>query len=173
MPDLTAAATDALWNALQEHQAAGSPVRSSWEHPLLTLAQTIARLRKMLAVEWKGQNAVPESRDALAQVLEQSAMAKWHQPLVMMEQCIEALELMAEEDFRWIPMQEARPVDGQAVLYYFEIVGTHPGFYEDGRLEGVCRDMFTGLFGGFLGDDVTHWMPMPGQPLPQAAQHAA
>ena len=63
----------------------------------------------------------------------------------------------------WISMEDRKPEEGQAVWYYFEVVGVHPGRYyktDDG-------DTFVGVR-GFLTDDVTHWMPLV-HPLPPGA----
>ena len=60
----------------------------------------------------------------------------------------------------WIRVDEHRPEVGQWVLYYFDRLGMHLGWYavdEDGS------DIFYGA-SGFLSDDVTHWMPMPDAP---------
>ena len=76
---------------------------------------------------------------------------------------VEKLEAMREEDFRWISRQEGFPQKDQAVIYYFDVVGAHPGHYRglDTSEHGYGLDVFTGDFGGFLGGDVTHWVPRP------------
>lgn len=67
----------------------------------------------------------------------------------------------------WIRTSDRLPDEGQAVFYYFSGVGVHSGHYrfypEDGPVLG---QVFHGPR-GFLGGDVTHWMPRSeGQPLP-------
>lgn len=59
----------------------------------------------------------------------------------------------------WMPIETA-PKDGQAVIYYFDMVGVHRGLYD------ATDDCFYGKQ-GFLCGDVTHWMPDIGQELPE------
>ncbi len=59
----------------------------------------------------------------------------------------------------WISVEDRLPEAGQGVIYYFEPVGVHVGHYS--RFDGV--DIFAGP-AGFLGDDVTYWMPLPPPP---------
>lgn len=60
----------------------------------------------------------------------------------------------------WILHEKTQPADGQAVIYYFDVVGVHRGHYD------ADIDTYYG-HSGFLGSDVTHWMPDEGQPLPE------
>lgn len=67
----------------------------------------------------------------------------------------------------WIKMSDRQPEHGQAVIYYFDMVGRHRGFYSTGLDEdGYRYHTFYGK-GGFLTDDVTHWMPDEGQEMPE------
>lgn len=66
----------------------------------------------------------------------------------------------------WIRLDERKPEEGQEVIYYFDMVGVHRGFYvTETDEEGYVHDIFYGK-SGFLTDDVTHWMPDTGQELP-------
>ena len=56
-------------------------------------------------------------------------------------------------DSTWISVNDKIPNDGQAVLYYFDVVGIHSGFYD------ADDDCFYGS-SGFLCGDVTHWKPL-------------
>ena len=58
----------------------------------------------------------------------------------------------------WIVMNKRSPIDGQPVIYYFEFCGVNRGHF-------AAPDTFYGRK-GFLGGDVTHWMPDEGQELP-------
>lgn len=58
----------------------------------------------------------------------------------------------------WIEMKDQPPTDGQAVIYFFDVCGVYRGHF-------AAPDTFYGDR-GFLGGDVTHWMPDEGQPLP-------
>lgn len=51
----------------------------------------------------------------------------------------------------WIKMGDRAPVDEQAVIYYFDVCGVYRGHFQ-------APDVFYGEK-GFLGGDVTHWMP--------------
>lgn len=76
---------------------------------------------------------------------------------------IQWLDGVNVEDFRWNTREEGFPRIGQSVIYYFEMVGAHPGRYagQDTSEEGGGMDLFGGDFGGFLGGDVTHWIARP------------
>ena len=170
MTDLTRAA-DMLWNSLQAYQVRKErPTRpaENRDHVLLDKAQTRRTLLTAPAFNWLFKNKAPASREALADAL--AADARWVAALEEVETAIAALDEMHEGQFRWIPLDEARPIENQKVLYFFEIVGTHPGRYA-GTDEGM--DLFVGLFGGFLGGDVTHWMPLPGFEINRAEEKAA
>lgn len=64
------------------------------------------------------------------------------------------------EQAAWISVTDRLPTEGQRVIYYFEIVGIHIGKYKKGE-DGT--NIFWGP-SGYLGDDVTHWMPLPPTP---------
>jgi hypothetical protein len=76
----------------------------------------------------------------------------------------------------WILVKDKTPIEGQAVIYFFEYVGVYRGHYteieyceEMGLDENGQRykgDQFY-CDGGFLTDDVTHWQPDEGQDLPE------
>jgi len=55
----------------------------------------------------------------------------------------------------WISMTKTKPEQGAKVWYYFEITGVSSGEYESNE----HGDTFFGE-GGFLTNDVTHWMPL-------------
>ncbi|EPB2891105.1 DUF551 domain-containing protein [Escherichia coli] len=52
----------------------------------------------------------------------------------------------------WVACSERMPEKGQKVIYYFDIVGVHAGYY-DGDNTFVKENG-----GGWLTGDVTHWM---------------
>ncbi|WP_241597696.1 DUF551 domain-containing protein [Rosenbergiella epipactidis] len=59
---------------------------------------------------------------------------------------------------RWIKFSDKEPKVGEAVLYYFEIMGIDVGTYEGDGL-------FVHKSGrNFLTGDVTHWMLLPPPP---------
>jgi hypothetical protein len=63
----------------------------------------------------------------------------------------------------WIRVDERLPEEGQAVLYYFSMVGRHRGHFTRWTdPDGYTYNVFHGKE-GFLSDDVTHWMPDDGQ----------
>jgi hypothetical protein len=67
----------------------------------------------------------------------------------------------------WVKMSDRKPEETQAVIYYFDMVGIHRGWYQVYTDEdGYKYDVFFGM-SGFLSDDVTHWMPDTGQELPE------
>lgn len=72
------------------------------------------------------------------------------------------LQAPETDDCFWLDASEHPPQDGQAVIYYFDVVGPHVGWY-------FHNDHGGGWSGhsGFLGHEVTHWMPLPG-PWPVA-----
>ena len=63
----------------------------------------------------------------------------------------------------WIKVTDKLPEEGQRVFYYFKKVGVHRGHYYTSEPYGST---FYGP-NGWLTDDVTHWMPDEGQPLPE------
>ena len=73
----------------------------------------------------------------------------------------------------WIKIKDEKPIEGQELFYYFKYVGVHAGKYKRKELpyhfikqRGVFMDVFYSK-GGYLADDVTHWMPRKeGDPLP-------
>ena len=175
MTDLTRAA-DMLWDSLQAYQAKKPRPARNWvdeeeekrAHVLLDKEKTRRTLLTAPAFHWLFRNKAPASREAVDEAL--AADLRWVPALEELDTAIAALDEMSEDQFRWIPLDEARPAENQKVLYFFEIVGTHPGYYA-GPEEGM--DTFVGLFGGFLGGDVTHWMPLPGFELGLAEEKAA
>ena len=70
----------------------------------------------------------------------------------------------------WILVKDQLPEEGQDVIYFFEFTGVSVGKYtlEDiGEfMPGATMNVFYGK-GGWLGDDVTHWMPYRPGPLPK------
>lgn len=66
----------------------------------------------------------------------------------------------------WINMEDRAPEDGQVVITYFEITGIEIAAYSclEGTEDNVFgRHCFSNK-SGWLTDDVTHWMPLPGIP---------
>jgi hypothetical protein len=59
----------------------------------------------------------------------------------------------------WIKYQDQQPEVNQKVIYFFEFVGAHRGTYH-GNWEFSSAK-------GFLGGDVTHWIPDNGQEIPK------
>jgi Protein of unknown function (DUF551) len=76
---------------------------------------------------------------------------------------------------KWIRIDEQLPADGQDVFYYFgHFDEVCKGKYRKGMPENVGGEMITiadnfFIGNGFLGDDVTYWMPRkPGDVVPEA-----
>lgn len=69
----------------------------------------------------------------------------------------------AESQSPWIRVKDQPPKEGQRVVYYFSIVGTHIGYYTQ---DEYGHDCFYGEH-GWLCDDVTHYIPIPELPLEQ------
>ena len=64
----------------------------------------------------------------------------------------------------WINIKDERPKKGQRVIYYFKETGIDIGrFSQEFIQHGVKGNTFHG-HGGWLTDDVTHWMPLPEVP---------
>jgi len=59
----------------------------------------------------------------------------------------------------WIEVKDRLPEEDQRVIYWFEHTGVHYGKFTMTE-HGAC---FYGP-GGWLTDDVTHWMPLPDPP---------
>ena len=62
----------------------------------------------------------------------------------------------------WIKIKDKPPKPNQRVIYYFKETGIHRGYYWYSH----GYDCF-GNPDGWLCDDVTHWQPDEGQPLPE------
>jgi len=63
---------------------------------------------------------------------------------------------------KWILVKDALPEEEQQVIYFFKDVGVHIGKF--------TREETTNIFygkKGWLGNDVTHWMPYRPGPLPK------
>ncbi len=66
----------------------------------------------------------------------------------------------------WIKIKDKLPNEGQKVWYYFEYTGVDLGWYTQTKFpEEVVRKkhIYGNQFyndGGFLTDDVSHWMPL-------------
>ena len=108
---------------------------------------------------WLRNRKMPKSLDALRQEILAENPA-WAERMIVAYRCKRALEIMSDTDFAWRELRGTnRPKPGQFVLYFFEVVGSFPGYFSsEGDRESFCH-----LFAGFLGgDDVTLWMPMPG-----------
>jgi hypothetical protein len=63
----------------------------------------------------------------------------------------------------WISVKDKLPEFGQAVVYFFSLVGSHVGHYDGQDQHGL--PVFAGR-NGFLAGDVTHWIPLPPRPVP-------
>ena len=66
----------------------------------------------------------------------------------------------------WIKIEDQLPKEGQRVITYFEHTGIEIMEYhdlEDTKDKIFGKNFFIGC-GGFLTDDVTHWMPLPDKP---------
>jgi len=61
----------------------------------------------------------------------------------------------------WIKVADKLPEEGQIVIYYFSVTGIDIGQYNKDEETGI--NVFSGC-NGWLGDDVTHWMPLPKSP---------
>ena len=68
---------------------------------------------------------------------------------------------------KWNDIRKVKPQENQRVIYFFDVTGVGIGNYhrvKGGALgEDYTIDVFQGST-GFLGDDVTHWMPIPEVP---------
>jgi hypothetical protein len=64
----------------------------------------------------------------------------------------------------WVSVRDRLPEENQRVIYYFDVTGMDVGRYW--KEERFGFDCFGGK-GGWLCDDVTHWMPLPDEPLPR------
>lgn len=171
-----------LWNQIHGHMADEAAFRAKTEadpgsethdrpyapHTPLTREQMALRVGQDMGRAWLRKHKAPQSLDQLRdEVLAENAT--WAKRMMISYRCKRALESMPDEAFVWrttgrrddgsIGQGDGWPKQGQLVLYFFEMVGSHPGFFE-GEEGGL--DVFCGLFNGFLGGDVTHWMPMPG-----------
>ena len=66
---------------------------------------------------------------------------------------------------KWIKIADRLPKEGEWVLTYFEHTGID--VMKRHKLRGEERMLGSNCFvggGGFLTDDVTHWMPLPDKP---------
>ena len=67
----------------------------------------------------------------------------------------------------WIKIEDHLPKEGQMVIYYFKETGVARGNYTQEAFGGGIMEVFYGD-DGWLTDDVTHWQPDEGQPLPES-----
>ena len=65
---------------------------------------------------------------------------------------------------KWISVEDRFPEEGQRVIYYFERTGIDIGKYWQGKKNYDKGINYFGGNRGFLGGDVTHWMPLPDSP---------
>ena len=160
--DVASPALGTLWQAIEAFQATraivDSPDALPRTHDLLDLPGTIAALRRQLAAHYLRRHSVPVDREALARDLAHSP--GWPKAAAVMHQHLAYLENLAPGQFTWTRVEDQLPEVGADVVYFFEVVGTHAGFYQgsDGKFG---MPVFVGLFGGFLGGDVTHYHLLP------------
>ena len=171
-----------LWGQIHAHLAEQAAFRARMEanpeedqgtilytpHTPLNRTEMARKVGLDMGRAWMRRRKTPESLDQLRDEL-LAENPEWAKRMMISYRCKRALETMPDEAFVWrttgrrddgsIGKGEGWPTQGQLVLYFFEAVGSHPGHFE-GEEEGL--DVFCGLFNGFLGGDVTHWMPMPG-----------
>lgn len=72
---------------------------------------------------------------------------------------------LAAAEGKWISVEDRLPEEEQKVIYYFEVTGIDIGKFWIGDTPGFEGIKFFGGPRGFLGDDVTHWMPLPKEPI--------
>lgn len=79
----------------------------------------------------------------------------------------EVFSMLSEcrDRLRWVPMSERLPAPCQRVLYYLDVAGIHSGQYI-----GDDQSNVFGGRGGWLTDDVTHWMPLPQPPQQEQSE---
>ena len=63
----------------------------------------------------------------------------------------------------WIKIDDKLPEEGQRVIYYFEKTGIDIGRFSQEFIQPMKGNTFHG-HGGWLTDDVSHWMPLPNPP---------
>lgn len=159
-----------LWAEIQRYKAdvaAPSQSQGSFPQDLTMFDFKLPLGRKAMAQAlgqdmaraWLRKHDMPPTPEALRQEMLAENPA-WAQRMVVAYRCRRALEAMPDTDFFWRELRGAcRPKPGQFVLYFFDAVGSHAGYFAP---EGHTQ-IFCGLFGGFLGgEEVSLWMPMPG-----------
>lgn len=156
-----------LWNSLvAQRSSSREAVERDWREdvppPSLVELRHQLRIRLGRAFErrWKGAR-IESARDLDAALSVSEPL--FVERLDELRETVEKLDAMRPEAFRWTTREEGVPKEGQRVIYYFSVVGAHPGRYA-GREETEGPggwDVFVGDFGGFLGGDVTHWMLRP------------
>ena len=66
----------------------------------------------------------------------------------------------------WLDVNTHQPEVGQKVIYYLDKIGVWVGKYKGlVELDEGPEHSFTGEFGIEWVGDVTHWMPVPGDPI--------
>ena len=162
MTTLSPGALDMLWEGAQALKRSRATARVHHrEYRLMSRALLAKNLQGYLAWAWTLRHPSPDSKEAVGAAVAAEKPA-WGQRLEKLFDTVQALEAMSDEDFRWSSIEDEVPTDGQEVLYFFDVVGTHPGHYEaNDHAEAFSMDTFVGDFSGFLSGDVTHWMPRP------------
>lgn len=110
------------------------------------------------------QAADHEARASGSQNFRADPKAKFWRQLRRYHEVVSWLRSDEGRECFWIKVENQMPRHGQAVIYYFDVVGAHPGWYfhTEQDHEGTWSS-----HRGFLGSEVTHWMPLPG-PWPAA-----
>lgn len=112
-----------------------------------------------MARAWLHKREAPGSLEALRQEVLGENPA-WAERMIVAYRCKRALEIMSDTTFSWRDLKGgSKPQPGQFVLYFFDAVGSHPGYFVREGEVGVYCNLFAGFLGG---DEVTLWMPMPG-----------
>ncbi len=168
MSQVSPAVVAALWDGLAQVQARRNLPRSEEPKRPMSAEELVAKMPGYMAWAWLRRNKTPNSVEALTEAL--AADPTYNDWLTEMHCSALGLAALPADTWGWRLMDPRDsttwPEDGQAVFYFFEVVGSHAGTFAGQEREPSEEDHtggagFAGAYGFLDLYDVACWAPRP------------